>query len=351
MALTGIDPTFINSPTEADPPTYDAEELRRDFAGLLAAGNTASSGRGGVLDPRGLVVSLAGSTINVSAGPAAVESIRGSYLTGVAAPGAVDTLVPADATNARRDRVVLMVRDTDNPESSAPGRDSRVVYLPGTPSPSAFTGGGMQALPAMAEDLAWIDVPRSGLGSPAVTDKRRFSVAAGAPVPVASVIEMNALPKYQDALCYRRDLNAVLYCNGTSWAPLKTDGGQALAPVNTAQAVNYTFSGVINVTNLTDGRKRVELNFSMARKTGAPTNNMSGTSQAMGAVIPTGAQGAANSIMLACPLDNGVSGNVSTTQVFVMISPSSGNMFIWAPVAFGWVAERAISINATYYIS
>lgn len=223
MAIDGIDPTFINSPSESSPPLYDAEELRRDFSGLMAPGATIGGGRGGVLDSRGLVVSLAGSNINVTAGPVSVDSQRGNYLSGLAAPGTVDTLVPADGTNPRRDRVIFQVMDPDNPDSDIPSggtnRKAVVRYLPGTPNPSASTGGGMAGLPGLAEDLFWIDVPRSGQGSPALTDVRRFSAAAGGAVPVTSLSQARALPKVKGSMRLRLDLPGapLQMCDGTNW--------------------------------------------------------------------------------------------------------------------------------------
>lgn len=219
MPLTATDPTWINSPTPTDPPMYDAEELRRDVAGLLAPGATVGAGRGGMLDPRALVISLAGSSIVAAPGPAAVESIRGSYLTGLPASGTVDTLLAADGTNPRRDRVVLMIRDTDNPDTSAPGRDARVVYLPGTPDPNAATGGGMVPLPKLCEELAWIDVPRSGQGAAVVTDRRRFSATSGGAVPVLSLTEARSLPKVRGLVRLRLDLPGapLQVCDGNQW--------------------------------------------------------------------------------------------------------------------------------------
>lgn len=216
MPLTALDPTWINAPAGVGP-SYDSEELRRDMGFLLAGGATAGVSRTGVLDPRALTVTLSGSNVQINPGGCAVGTAKGAYLTGATATATIDALVPADATNPRRDRVVLEILDPDN--GGGAGRIAQFRVITGTPSATATAGGGYPAAPASPYiDLYDIDVPRSGNGNPTVTDKRPYTATAGSPVPVRTKAERDLLPKWNGATCSRLDRGgAVEYCDGTTW--------------------------------------------------------------------------------------------------------------------------------------
>lgn len=227
MPVDAITPTFINAPDDVSEPAYDAEELRRAFGGLVAAGASATMSRSGVLDPRGLVPSLSGSNVQVSPGPCAVGTAKGAYLSGAATTLTVAALgsaewPAADSTNPRRDRLVFEVLDPDNGGSTA--RKARFRVIPGAPSATALSGGGYPANPGAADgvsaffDIADIDVPKSGAGSPSITDKRVFSAAAGAPIPVSSQAQLDALPKFLGAVALKLfDKGSLTVCDGTTW--------------------------------------------------------------------------------------------------------------------------------------
>lgn len=223
MPLDAIDPTFINAPSPAGPPLYTGESLRRDIGGLLAPGATVGTSRSGVLDARALAITLSGNNVLATAGPAAVASSTGAYLTGVATSATVDTLVAADANNPRRDRVILQVWDPSNPQndgtSGGTNRKGVVRVLTGDPDPLATTGGGVKPEPGLSLTLAFIDVPKSGNGSPVVTDQRPITAAAGAPIPVNSLAEARALPKVRGLQRIRMDLPGfpTQVYNGTVW--------------------------------------------------------------------------------------------------------------------------------------
>lgn len=200
MPLTAIDPLWINA--SAGSPSYDAEELRRDLGYLLTGGNDAGQSRSGVLDPRALLPYLSGNDVWVPVGGAALGTLKGSYVTGNKVAAKVETLAAADATNPRRDRIVLVVLDPDNGSTSSTSRTAEFRVITGTPSATAPTGGGYPAEPtapnvAACLTLGWVDVPKSGAGSPTVTDQRVSTAAAGAPVLVKSATELSGLPVWE----------------------------------------------------------------------------------------------------------------------------------------------------------
>lgn len=170
------DPTWQNTVT------LDGAELRRVDSMLLMGDGTALGSRGGIRpgDP-GLTVSLAGSTINVSAGVAAVyRSGQGVYRAALPSGVSPGTLTAAHATLARVDLVYLRIWDTDIDASGL--RQADPVYLAGTPAstPVAPTPAGT----VIYLPLATIAVPASGGGSPSVSSTvRPFTVAPGGVLP------------------------------------------------------------------------------------------------------------------------------------------------------------------------
>lgn len=216
MPLTALDPTWINAPGGVGP-SYDAEELRRDLGFLLMGGTTAALSRSGVLDPRALTVTLSGSNVQINPGGCAVGTAKGAYLTGAAATATIDALTPADATNPRRDRVVLEILDPDN--GGGAGRIGQFRVITGTPSATATAGGGYPAAPSSPSiTLAHIDVPKSGGGNPAVTDLRPFTAAAGGMFRVNTEQERDLLTKIPGLAVRRADRGySVDYTDGSTW--------------------------------------------------------------------------------------------------------------------------------------
>lgn len=340
MSLDATDPTWINSPDEATPPLYTAEELRRNMAGLLAPGATVGAGRGGALDPRSMVVSLSGNNVQCAAGPYSVESTSGAYLTGLPTSGTVDPLTPADGNNPRRDRVVLQIQDPDNGSNDASGGSNRravVRYLTGTPSPNAGTGVGMPALPNVAEDLAWIDVPKNGSGSPVVTDKRRFSVASGAAIPVRNVAERDALPKYEGAQVIRLDQgSAIETCTGGSWVGASTAYG-VVSPNG------YSNSGSC-IALRAGSRTQITVDIEVKRTGG---NVAIGTGwSGLGAILPTAVRG--NSITKYW--GGWLSGGSNNIPVGLALDPVNGTLSVRGQAAFNWTTNALLTVNMVYYI-
>lgn len=123
------------------------------------------------------------------------------------------TITAADATNPRVD--ILYVQLSDPAESDGTAAPSVAVgYLAGTPasSPSA------PATPDRSMLLAQIAVPKSSGGNPTVTQAYPFAVPFGAPIPVRSSTERDALTAYTGLQVMRIDLDGVLdQYNGTVW--------------------------------------------------------------------------------------------------------------------------------------
>jgi hypothetical protein len=171
---------------------------------------TALGSRSGVRpgDP-GLTVSLAGSTINVSAGVAAVayagQGVYRAAFPSLVSPG---TLTAAHATLSRIDLVYLRVWDNSVDASGLNKAD--IVYLAGTPasSPVAPTPAGTQ----IYMPLATINVPPSGGGSPSVsTAARPATVAPGGILPTSAAPSSPYTGQYYD------DGTNLLRYNGSGW--------------------------------------------------------------------------------------------------------------------------------------
>lgn len=261
MPLNALDPTWINA--SGGLPAYDSEELRRDQGFLLAGGASADVSRSGVLDPRGLTVTLSGSNVQVNPGGAAVGSSKGAYLTGAAVTATVDALVAADVTNPRRDRVVLEILDPDN--GGGAGRKGQFRVITGTPSATATSGGGYPSAPTSPSiTLAYVDVPKSadgGTGSAVVTDQRAFTAAAGAPIPVRNATDQATVTHVSGRQVVRLDLptRPVFTSDGASWLE-RTSGALTLSGSYTSygngyeapayvkdQAKRVTLSGVVGI--------------------------------------------------------------------------------------------------------
>lgn len=231
MPLTAVDPWFINAPG-GDGPEYNAEELRRDLGYLLTGGASPGTPRGGLLDPRALDITISGSDVQLATtGGASLPTTKGTYITGASDLAKIDTLVTADSTNPRRDRVVLVVLDPDN---GAAGTNRRAEFrvVTGTADAAASTGGGYPPEPSGVSStltLGYVDVPKQGAGSPVFTKTATITSAAGAPVLVKTQTDADALPRWDGAIRLLGYLpeRPLQVCNGTVWKtvspPLRTD--------------------------------------------------------------------------------------------------------------------------------
>jgi hypothetical protein len=197
---------------------YDETELRKMDSLFTMATSTAGMGRGGVRpgDP-GLAVSLAGTTVNVSAGVGlASRSGQGSYRFQLAAvsPG---TLAAAHATLTRIDLVYARV--WDNAVDSSGLTKADVVLLTGTPagSPVAPTPGATE----IYTPLATITVPSvagGGTGAATVsTTARQNTVAPGGILPVTSTADIALAGLYAGQARYNTVRNVLEFWTGSVW--------------------------------------------------------------------------------------------------------------------------------------
>jgi hypothetical protein len=198
--------------------SYDETELRKMDLPLVMSDGTAQGARAGIRpgDP-GLTVTLAGTTVNVSAGSATIyKSGQGLYRAQLAAssPG---TLSAANATFSRIDLVYLRVWDTAVDASGL--RKADTVYLVGTPSgsPVAPSPGGTE----IYIPLATITVPNTGAGgtgSATVSSAaRQVTVAPGGILPVSSAADIAISGAYVGQTRYNTVRGLPEFWTGSAW--------------------------------------------------------------------------------------------------------------------------------------
>lgn len=212
-------------PWAIDGLTLSGLETRNSDAAHVMSDGTALGSRSGVRpgDP-GLTVSLAGSTINVSAGVAVVAYAgQGVYRAAFPASFSPGTLTAAHATLARIDLVYLRVWDNSVDASGLNKADA--VYLAGTASgsPVAPTPAGTQ----IYMPLATINVPASGGGSPTVsTAVRPTTVAPGGILPSTTAPATPYTGQYWD------DGTNLRRWNGSAWRTVSPLVSQITNQVN-----------------------------------------------------------------------------------------------------------------------
>lgn len=245
MVVNALDPTWINAPAGVGP-SYDAEELRRAQGFTLASGVTPGSARTGVLNIRDLALSLSGTNVRAGAGGAVIGTAKGAYVSGLAVTTTIRAYTAADATNPRRDRIVLEILDPDNGGDA--GRKAQLRVIDGTPHALAASGSGYPAEPVLAITLGYLDVPKVDGGNPALTAQPPITAAAGAPIPVRSQAEADALPKWVGLQVLRVDARGwVQSWDGSKWyaaAPFAEASGYATVPTVASASigsVEFTF--------------------------------------------------------------------------------------------------------------
>jgi hypothetical protein len=124
------------------------------------------------------------------------------------------SVTAADATYARKDIVYIQVNDSSAGDGSG-ATSAPVLYLAGTASASPVA----PTLPARSFLVGTITVPQAGGGSPTVVLNTARYAAAGAPLPVFSQAERDALSLYDGLIVQRRDLpgRPTETYDGTSW--------------------------------------------------------------------------------------------------------------------------------------
>jgi hypothetical protein len=234
-------------PLWEDTLTYTGLELRQSDSPIVMSDGTAMGSRAGVRPgDTGLTTTLAGSTINVSAGVATLyRSGQGVYRAAMPASTSPGTVNAAHATLPRVDLVYLRVWDTDVDASGL--RKAEAVYLAGTAaaSPVAPTPAGTQ----IYIPIATISVPASGGGSPSVsTAVRPVTVAPGGILPDTALASGYYVGQYRD----NSSTGALERWDGTAWRPWSS-ATRGIAPSGYATG---TYAGQYrdNTTNLVPDR-------------------------------------------------------------------------------------------------
>lgn len=195
---------------------YDAHTLRVADAMMIMTDGTARGARQGTRPGPALTVSIAGTTLTVNTGNAAIAAAAGEgiYLAELDTAW-TGTINAADATYTRIDLVYLRVWDADLDGTGL--RQTGVVYLPGTPSgtPSA------PSIPAgqFGVALATVTVPPSGGGAASVNSTvRPYTVAPGGILPVTTAADLAAAGFYAGQARYNTTRNVVEYWSGSAWS-------------------------------------------------------------------------------------------------------------------------------------
>ena len=166
--------------------------------------------------------------------------------------GSIDA---ADATLTRYDRVWIRLNDSTSGDGSG-AVSANLEYQAGT------AGSGVPIIvPNRCFLVADITVPPAGGGSPTVfVNPARFA-AAGAPLPVYSQTERDALVAYDGLTVQRRDLatRPLQTYDGTSWRSAVEFG-----PVTTTDS-NWAYTGQLDRRVGLDGKSNVSLGERMSR--------------------------------------------------------------------------------------
>lgn len=205
--------TFTDNPAWIDGSSMSGAMMRRAEAVLLMSDGTAGGARGGVRpgDP-GLVVSLSGSTINVTAGVAAVSYAGQGVYRAATTSAWTGTVAGANPTLPRVDLVYLRVWDNAIDASGLAQAD--VVYLQGTAASSPVAP--VPTAPQIYIPLANINVPASGGGSPSVDTSVRPAAIAPGGIGIGSSTPGVHAGQYRDD---GTTTGPLWRYNGTTWEP------------------------------------------------------------------------------------------------------------------------------------
>lgn len=205
--------TFTDNPAWIDGSSMSGAMMRRAEAVLVMSDGTAGGARGGVRpgDP-GLVVSLSGSTINVTAGVAAVSYAGQGVYRAATTSAWTGTVAGANPTFPRVDLVYLRVWDNAVDASGLAQAD--VVYLQGTAASSPVAP--VPTAPQIYIPLANINVPASGGGSPSVDTSVRPAAIGPGGIGIGSGTPGVHAGQYRDD---GTSTGPLWRYNGTAWEP------------------------------------------------------------------------------------------------------------------------------------
>lgn len=192
------------------------------------------------LGPCAIMIDPGATTDQGMYGWATDQNITGSGAQGVQA---------SDVTYDRKDIVYILVNDSTAGDGSG-AVNANPVYVAGTPGPTPAA----PAVPPRGFLIGTITVPKTGGGAPTVLLNPARYAAAGAPLPVSTQAERDALAKYDGLSVQRLDVagRPVETWDGTRW----TNGpvGIPYTPIWTG-ALNYGAGGSMTGKYWVDGDK------------------------------------------------------------------------------------------------
>ncbi len=209
----------------AGSPAYSAQNERQNMSALYGGGSGLALGaRSGFrvgTPPNILTVTSTTWTLGPCAAvitPKNGATAQGSYrwasdanITGTGS----QVVQAADSTYDRKDIVYIQVNDSSSGDGSGL-LTAPVLYLAG----AAVAVPSPPTLPDKCFLVGTITVPKVGGGSPTVVLNPAVFVAAGAPLPVFSQAERDALPLYKGFQVLRMDLPGcpTETCDGAVWS-------------------------------------------------------------------------------------------------------------------------------------
>jgi hypothetical protein len=286
----------------------DADEARLLVKNIMA-------GRQGVAGVSDLLVTQRGAGANMSvdvlAGGAFIagteNALQGTYH--VTNDATVNVVVSAaDATNARKDLVILRVRDSFY---SGGSNDAQLVYLVGTPA-----GSPVEPDPdALGYEnyivLAMVDVPATDttIANAQITDRRTRAAALGGVITCTSATQPASPP--EGLMIWETDTNRLKVYDGTAWRMVQSDG-------------TYTAAGTANLT------------FTASNASNTPTVNFGVTFSAAPFLVLTASTITGNTTVKVSR------SSISTTQ-FTMFGQLNQAATHTGAVAVHWIAVGTLA--------
>lgn len=322
-----------------DPLTIAGAGIRRMDAMFLASDGSAGGALGGVRPgDTGLVTSVVGTTITVTAGVAAVPYTgQGVYRSATASAWTGTVAAFPNSPQTRTDLVYLRVWDNAVDASGLYKAD--VVYLQGTATsgtPTLPTPAGTQ----IYIPLAQINVPSSG-GTASVTDLRPIVVAPGGIIPSST-----ASGVYVGQVRYNPSTGALEIWNGSAWMPYaerrfikKTSAGSGSTNSTTYAADNqltiplaagatYTFKGYLLYTTPAAAGLNLRISYSGSASSSSWTPGaISGTNGTDNFILPVRADAANVGTGVSLPGGHGSSALVAQPAGIINTS-TAGNLFV-----------------------
>lgn len=267
-------PLWIDAGEDDNEPLYDGSALRAAFGGLLAADAVDQSvARSGATTQDAMSITTTGLAARAQAGTYVIGTPDGVYVAPLMDDVSVESIPPADATNPRKDLVVLRIDDPSN--SGGDEKAATIEYLAGEPAadPSLPSVEGATGYDVLAE----IDVPKSGGGQPSVTDRRNFTAAAGGTIYVEDENDLDDV---------RTELGQTVYVGATNDLKVRSTAGWKSVYVADSQSDFPTIAaGHIKIKPTANENTQEWIDFPAGRFDSAPAVVVTASSVVMGTKV------------------------------------------------------------------